>query len=136
MGYLTPILFRNDSGHMLNKSPDEVIQAIKRAMMSHEDKSYSVRYVRKRKWYQFWKPKKTVTGVDCNPIEALGTRHADQDSVIVLSGNTWIDLSKLRYGSWDRNDATYIKYVEDCIKIAQRHLTDLKKVVKERKNTE
>lgn len=135
MGYLTPILFRNDSGQMLDKSPEEVIDAIREAMSSHEDKSYGVRYYRTRKWYQFWKLKKTVTGIDCNPIEALSTRHADQSSVIVFYGNSWIDLSKLLYSTWTRDSETYIKYVEDCIKLAQNHLTDLKKVVKKKRES-
>lgn len=133
MGYLTPILFRNDSAQMLSKEPEQVIAIIKKAMSNHKDQTYAIHYRKPRKWWQFWK-KQEWSGVDVNPIEALRTRHADENSVIVFYGNTWVDLSQLIYGKWEKDSETYLKYVEDCVKLAQSHLTDLKRVIKEKKN--
>lgn len=129
MGYLTPFLIRNDSFDMLNKEPEQVIDALKDAMNNRNSNTYGVTYFKRRKWYEFWKPKKTFGGADCNPIESLGTRHADEASTIVFYGNTWIDLSRV---AWGKDDLT--KYVESCVKIAEQDIRKLKKMIKEKKN--
>lgn len=131
---MTPILFRNDSAEILDKEPEQVIDVIKDAMRNmRSSKTYGITFYKRPKWYQFWK-KKQWGGAHCNPIEALPSRHADQNSTIVFMGNTWVDLTPLAFGRWEREDKTYLDYVEKCVKSAQRDLTELKKIIKEKKN--
>jgi len=134
MGNQTPILFSNDSAEMLEKEPEQVIEVIKDAMRnSKSTKTYGITFYKRPKWYQFWK-KKQWNGAHCNPIKALSTRHNSQTSTIVFYGGTWIDLTSLTFREWERDDKVYLEYVEKCVKNAQQDLTELKKIIKEKKN--
>jgi hypothetical protein len=132
MGFLTPILFRNDSADILEQEPEQVVQAIISAMNNtrERNKSFSIRSTSKRKWYQLWKPKRSFAGtVHANPIEALKTRHAETTSLFLFRGNTWTDLTEYIYN----RDETDLEYIETSVKIAQKHLNELKKIVKLKK---
>lgn len=131
MGYLTPILFRNDSASTIRDNPDQVANAIYFAMNNEKGSHYPIYSYAPRKWWQFWRDPKRTTGVNVNPIEALGTRHADQTSVILFHGNGWIDLSEFIYKkNWG---SMTIDQLEKYVKISQEHLTQIKRVIKERK---
>ena len=135
MGNQTPILFSNDSAEMLDKEPEQIIDVIRDAMRNSKgSKTYGITFYKRPKWYQFWK-KKEWGGAHCNPIKSLRSRHNSDSSTIVFYGGTWIDLTPLAWGrTWERDDKIYLEYVEKCVKMAQRDLTELKKIIKEKKN--
>lgn len=130
MGYLTPILFRNDHADLLDNEPEQVIATIKVAMQAYIAQSYPIIEYRKPKWYQFLK-KKDWFGINTNPIEALSPKHSSDNSTIVIHGNTWIDLTAVKYNGLDDQNFSYL---EDCLKIAQKDITALKKMIKEAKD--
>lgn len=128
MRYLTPILVRNDCLNSLKKEPTQVVDGIINASLSNEEQNISIHYRQQRKWWQFWKSKRIVSGMDLNPMYSLGCRHADTDRLILISGNTWIDLSTYAF-STERRIKAKQDFLRDSIKIAQRHLAELKKRV-------
>jgi hypothetical protein len=135
MGYLTPILIRNDSLGIIQDSP-ETLKKIISACQNPDEGSLSLHYWTKPPWWKFWeKPKRMMSG-DCNPMESLGTRHADISRVIVVSGNTWIDLSGeiWKHGNYPnkehREDETHFNYIVSCIKIAKETIKQLETILK------
>jgi len=135
MGYLTPLLFRNDSLDMLKKDPD-TLNKIESACHSLEKSAISLVSYSKSPWWKFWK-KQENKGICCNPIESLGTRHADDSRVIVIYGNSWIDLYdeiwKHEKGSIELDhkiDKTHMSYLKKCIKIAKDTIKCLELVLK------
>ncbi len=129
MGLLTPILFRNDHMSLLDSEPEQVIDAIKEAMSAYKSDSYSIKKYRRPKWYQFWK-KKEIGEIIVNPIEALPAKHSSESSTIVMNGNIWQDLTAVRFSGLEVHN---LSYIEDCIKIAQKDITALKKMIKEKR---
>ena len=121
MGNLTPILIRNDSVHAFldKKMHQQICESIYQACMLRESSTISFHF-----------PK---GGIDCNPIESLGYRHADESGIILFSGNTWIDLNKFAYSNRPLND-TYIAYIEKCLKFARRDIAHMAKRIKELKS--
>lgn len=71
MGYLTPILIRNDDANELlnNKMQKQICEKIYNATCDRHPQSIAFNY-----------PK---GGVACNAIESLGNAHADEQRVIV-----------------------------------------------------
>jgi len=114
MGYLTPILIRNDSAHMLRdgKLQKQICKKLYYATVEYEASSISINY--------------PGGGVNINPIETLGTAHADVRRVIVISGNDWIDLSREAY----KYDVEPTEYLRECLRIAERDVKTLKKRIK------
>ena len=121
MGMLTPFLFRNDS-----------IDALKNKKMQSRicEDIYDASMERKSSIISFHYPK---GGIDVNPIECLGTKHTDEQRTIVVSGNSWIDLSTEAWGDLTRTDDIFIKYLKSCLKTAQQDITRLKNKLKELK---
>jgi len=144
MGYLTPMLFRNDDIHLLKEDP-QALEKILDACNDTKPKEYSLQgNFRRKPWWAFWKKKEW--GCSCGQaIDSLGTAHADQNRVIVVYGNTWSDITHeymiRKYGILDekpRMDDTMLDYLESCADIAYRDAKDLKKFIsecrKEKKN--
>jgi hypothetical protein len=132
MGYLTPILFRNDYIHELVSDPEQLAKIVHDASVSSVSKSYGFVAKKKnedRRWWQFWKSKTTTSGILANPVKALKSKHADSNRVILVNGNSWIDLSEYIHSTkWRVSE----EYIEEAVKIAQRHVSELKKVLKAR----
>jgi len=78
MGYLTPILIHNDDLDQIIKNPQQLIDAIQKACNSFQPMDHGI-------------------GNCANVIESLPTEHADFDRVIVISGNTWMDVTRESY---------------------------------------
>ena len=120
MGFLTPILIRNDAVHLFKdkKMQKQICEKLFYATCEREAGHISLHH-----------PK---GGIDINPIETLGTRHADVQRVIVISGNGWVDLSEEVYGlsRTVQMSESNLNYLKGCLRIAQRDITQLKKVIK------
>ncbi len=108
MGFLTPILIRNDSVDLLRENAQEAMNQIFDACMQREEDYFGV-------------------GNHANPIESLGTAHADEWRVIVVKGNSWIDLSRIAF-SKDNKLTDYTKSCFDCaaqiVKILRKKIKD------------
>ena len=55
MGFLTPILFRNDSYNSIKDNPEQVVRNILSAMREPDAMSFAIHSFRKPRWWQFWK---------------------------------------------------------------------------------
>ena len=144
MGYLTPILLRNDDIHLLKEDPlalDKLLDACRET----KQKDYSLQgNFRRKPWWAFWKKKEW--GCSCGgAIDSLGTGHADENRVIVVHGNTWSDISReycarrfSMLGEKPRMDDTMLDYLDTCASIAINDAKSLKKFIsdyrKEKKN--
>jgi len=111
MGYLTPVLIRNDSLCSIKKNKDEAIEELIKASSSNKTMSHCV-------------------GCCANAMESPGTRHADINRVLVVHGNSWVDLSDNKW-ELERNDKVFIDYLRACVEIAERDVKLLKKKLKE-----
>jgi hypothetical protein len=144
MGYLTPMLFRNDDIHMLKEDP-EALDKIYSACQTPRPTDISLQgNFRRKPWWAFWKKKEW--GCSCGgAVESLGTRHADENRVIVVYGNTWSDISfeyvNRKFNKFDptvRMDKIMLDYLETCANIALDDAMALKKYItdyrKEHKN--
>ena len=78
MGYLTPILIHNDDLDQIRENPQQLIDAIQKACNSFQPMDHGI-------------------GRSANAIESLSAEHADFDRVIIISGNTWIDVTRESY---------------------------------------
>lgn len=110
MGFLTPILFRNDSVDHLKRHAEETMEQIFDACLDNKPRSLGVKG-------------------HCNPMESLGTQHADTARVIVVMGNTWLDISDIAYGNREKNSIT--NHEEGCFNIAADVIKRLRKKIKE-----
>ena len=110
MGFLTPILVRNDAIDFLLQNPLKTLRQIETACLHREARSLPV-------------------GTSCNPMESLGTRHADTARVIVIMGNTWLDISDIAYGNREKDSIT--NHEEGCFNIAADVIKRLRKKIKE-----
>lgn len=119
MGFLTPILFRNDSIHVLKnkKMQGQICEKIFSACCNREKRDIA-----------FHHPE---GGIEVNPVISLGCKHADEQRTIVVFGNTWIDLSEQ---AWGKLDSNHLDYLKDCIKIAKQDLAKLTKKIKALEN--
>lgn len=124
MGFLTPIMFHNDALHAFKKDPEQVMEIISKACREHKAKSYGFTTYDKPKWWQFWK-KKMFRSSYANYIKSLGTAHADVNRVVVITGNSWVDLTSSTY-----QEEVNLDYIEKCLKIAQSQITQIKREVK------
>lgn len=137
MGYLTPMLFRNDDIHMLDQDPDTLDKIYSACQIQqHTDISLLGNW-RRKPWWAFWKKKEW--GCSCgNAIDSLGTRHADENRVIVVYRNTWADITheyNIRRFTMlkekPRMDGIMLDYLESCANIAYKDAKDLKKFISE-----
>lgn len=137
MGYLTPMLFRNDDIHLLKEDP-EALDKIYSACQNTKPVDMSLQgNFRRKPWWAFWKKKEW--GCSCGgAIDSLGTAHADQKRVIVVYGNTWSDITHeyvIRkfgiLGEKPRMDDIMLDYLESCANIAYDDAKDLKKFISE-----
>lgn len=119
MGYLTPFLVHNDAAHMLLKDP-KLGEKLYNATQSFKDEDILLQSFKKNPWWKFWK-KRNVEGAYHGYLECLSTAHADTDRVIVIHGNSWIDLTNAK-------DRGYI-YFEECLNVADREVKRLKKSI-------
>lgn len=124
MGFLTPFLFRNDSIHELKnkKIAKQIVEKIIESCSQHKPHSLSTNYPN--------------GGGSCNAVECLGTGHMDESRLILIYGNTWLDLSRETYELSKSHDV-HKKFLKDAAKIAERELKLLKKALKnleEKKN--
>lgn len=131
MGYLTPILISNDDLDIIENHPEQIKNIVLDASRDSKAKSFSL-YKKIKKKFGFGEK---IASVSSNSISSLGTSHSSSKRLIAISGGTWVDLSRLIHDEWAREDETYIKYIEECIKVSQTHLTELKSVLKEKKRS-
>lgn len=149
MGYLTPVLFYNDSIHDMKEDPTFPERLYLAATSGKEDNDVFVKFWRKTKFDKFLsffglyrKPglKQHRGGGSCAMV--LKAQHADTPRVIVAWGNTWIDLTQefwdksVYHWSHDsvikgRTDKSHLDYVKKCMGFAQQDLTRLKKALKD-----
>lgn len=147
MGYLTPILFYNDSIHEIKEDPTINDKLYCAAMFDgHENhggqvlsdghlhisytgfrKNWFDRFMEKLGWKRTRIPRKQWTGGGSFAI-GLRTEHADCPRTLVVYGNTWIDLSEALYHIEKFKDRDYFK---TCLKIAENQVKELKKQLKE-----
>lgn len=113
MGFLTPILIRNDSAHQIKENSEEFAKRVYDVVCN-------------------FRPESLPLAHHCNAMESLGARHADVDRVIVVHGNTWVDLSS-EACEIEKTDSVYISYLEDCLKIAKSAVSQLQKKLNELK---
>lgn len=140
MGYLTPILIRNDDLDLLKEDP-QAIDKIYSACIADTEHSISLQRYRTRKhWWQFWKPRvsKNWCSSSGDAINSLGPQHADANRVLVVYGNTWCDIDqeyfKRKYNHNNepiRNDKIMLDYLESCADIAAQSAKSLKKYITE-----
>lgn len=105
MGLLTPILIRNDCLSDIKRNRIEVTREI----------VYACQDVKK--------------GGLLFGMESLGCRHADQDRLIVISGNGWVDLSEENSMGVTRTDEIWTKNLEEQIRFTHDVLKELKKKI-------
>lgn len=109
MGFLTPILVRNDGVSELEKYPEEAAQKILYASMEHQPQSITV-------------------GHHVNVMKSLGTAHADVPRTIVVYGNTWLDLDQAIRDLQETN--VPVSYVKNCLDQARSAIKRLEKALK------
>ena len=114
MGYLTPLLIRNDSIEDIRNHPQETIEQIIRAIQQPEPYTLQI-------------------GSFYNPIESLGSRHADISRTVVIGGNHWQELSNplLSVEDIQNMQEHQLDYLKKNVKLAETHIEKLKKKIKE-----
>ena len=116
MGFLTPILIRNDCLHFFKdkKLRKEICDKIHNACLRNYEQSIPI-------------------SNHCNAIESLGSEHADCVRVIIIIGNSWIDI---RDDIWNnkREDEDYINYLKNYSNILKDKLKDIKDKIKKLEN--
>lgn len=115
MGYLTTITFRNDYGDTLRANAEKVVEEIYRAMMRHEPSDISI--------------------ANCgNPMEAQGTRHADDHTIYVHMGNCVTEMNP-----YSKETKKIIKqnpdFAKRLIAFMAEETKELKKLLKESQET-
>ena len=76
MGYVTPILIRNDGLHDITNNPKEFVSNLYDIIQHGEDASIPV-------------------GGFANVAEVLRTKHADTRRVLLVTGNTMFDIGNI-----------------------------------------
>lgn len=108
MGFLTPVLIRNDALDLIRnpKYVQEFCDDLFNACLEREQSTVS------------------IAGF-CNPVEVLGCKHADEPRLIVVNGNTMVELNPYRLPK--RGSAFYM----ECAKFARKEAADFLKKYKE-----
>jgi hypothetical protein len=75
MGFLTTIMFRNDSWNIIRDNPRKVVENILDAMQNHEARHYGIDY-------------------DCNLMESVGASHADVNRLFLQWGNSLCEIGR------------------------------------------
>jgi len=109
MGFLTPILIRNYAVDMIKDESysQKFCEDLFRACMTREETSVSI-------------------GGYCNLVESLGCKHADEPRLIVVRGNTMVELNPYKLPN-SKNE-----FYEKCAKFAKMESLDFLKKYKER----
>jgi hypothetical protein len=109
MGNLTPILIYNDFAHIFNnkKLRKEICEELYYALCDSRQKNINIS--------------------DNGHMKSLGYGHADSPRVIVIYGNTWMDIEKLK----DRNDDVYKQYLKDCLEVLKEKTKRFEDKIKE-----
>ncbi len=149
MGYLTPILFYNDSIHEIREDPtinDKLYSAAMfdgmtaRSFGTHVSRrQLDISYTAFRKtwldkvmgffgWKRSRAPSRKQWRGGGSFAIGLPTQHADCDRVLVIRGNGWIDLTDALYRMDAYGDDDYFK---SCLTVAERYVKELKKQLKE-----
>lgn len=115
MGYLTTITLRNDSMHVLKENPSEFVETlfngINKANRTHKQESAGLKG-------------------HCNPIEIHPSRHADDETVYVHTGNTTINLNPYNRDMEElikRNPKLaldFVKRAENILKMARKKIKE------------
>jgi hypothetical protein len=141
MGYITPVLFYNDSIDSIEKDfyfGKRLVNQISRTTEKERVSNVSVLGF-KEKWID--KILKTfglarVNRTDCQSVSQcaniLKPEHMDTQRVIVVYGNDWIDLTDQGEREFTENNP----YLLSCLTIADRHVKLYKRYVKENKEKE
>ncbi len=157
MGWLTPVLLWNDSIHMIKDDP---YFGVALSAGHYEDHEIPVRAYKKT-WVDvllakvglYRKPNPNSWRGVSSCAQVLKSEHADTPRVLVIAGNTWLDISAEYYKNvdidWGGKNHSLTKkgealalhrnldYYEACVKIAQEYATKGKvmvKLLKEKKN--
>jgi len=136
MGYLTPVLFYNDSTADIENDysfNENLSSTLSGAYSRHRDDKISV-----RGYKQYWFDKvlnffglarirRTDWNSSSNVATILKPEHMDTQRVIVVYGNTWLDLTDQGEKEFtDKNE-----YVITCLGIADRYVKLYKRFLKE-----
>jgi hypothetical protein len=104
MGYLTPILIRNDALNTIQEHSEEFVQGIKNKMDNGGE---------------------LPLGNYCNPVEIFKTEHMDIPRVFIVNGNTMFEVkSNLKNKEFAKD------FYKQSIKIAKQIIKDCERELK------
>jgi hypothetical protein len=108
MGFLTPVLIRNDALDLIKdpKYSQKFCDDLFSACCERNPSTIS------------------IAGF-CNPVEVLGCKHADEPRLIVVKGNTMVELNPYKLPH-RKND-----FYENCANFAKKEASDFLKKYKE-----
>lgn len=112
MGMLTPILIRNDWLEDIKNHPEEFVNEILRAANTGHS-----------------------TSLMNGAALSLGYNHSSHDRVLVVIGNTWIDLMASFHQVESDCSAIKINFLFQCIKIVKEAIRSINKKIKEQSLT-
>jgi hypothetical protein len=110
MGFLTPVLIRNDAIDMI-KDPKYSKQFCEDLFRSCIER----------------KPSDISIGGFANPVEVMGCKHANEPRLLVVMGNTMVEINPYD----DESVSKKSDFMLECAKFARKESSDFIKKMKE-----